>query len=168
MEMTGTHVPWRRMTTNLQRLRPSRKRLIPGDIFALRPPGDTYLFGRVVRTDAICLAPGAILIYVYRTGSPTMCPPAVLSREELLIPPILINRLPWSRGYFETVENRPLREDAYERHCFRTFNGQFYDEYRNELRKPIPGVPIGDAGLHSYRTVDDAVSEVLGIPLAPD
>lgn len=156
------------MPPNLRVLRPSRERLAPGDVFALSPQKDRYLFGRVVRTDAICLGPGAILIYLYRAESPTTTPPAVLSHEELLTPPILINRLPWSRGYFETIENRPASDDVYPRHCFRDSRGRFFDEFRNELKEPSRGVPVGDAGLHSLRTVDDIVSKTLGIPLALD
>ena len=43
---------------------------------------------------------------------------------------------------------------------------QYFDEYSNKLAKPSS--PIGDWGLDSYRTIDDAISEALGIPLAPD
>lgn len=43
---------------------------------------------------------------------------ANLRPDRLLIAPIYINRLGWSRGYFETVGNRPLvPEDLLTQHC---------------------------------------------------
>ena len=43
---------------------------------------------------------------------------------------------------------------------------RYFDEFRNQLPGPVP--PVGVAGLHSYRTIDDEISRALGIPLAPD
>ena len=54
-------------------------------------------------------------------------------------------------------------EECYE---FKSSGNQYFDEYSNKLAKPSS--PIGDWGLDSYRTIDDAISEALGIPLAPD
>lgn len=39
--------------TNLEVLKRSRKKPKVGDVFAMRPPGGKYLFGRVIRTDAM-------------------------------------------------------------------------------------------------------------------
>lgn len=161
---------------NLEMLTPSRKRLNVGDVFALKPKGHPYYFGRVIRLDAIGLAGGAILIYIYNAKSDDKGSIPVLDKRHLLIAPTMINRLPWSRGYFETVANLPLSdEDILHPHCFEDdwrhvlFPGSpiiYRDEYGNRL--PGRTEPCGIYGLGSFRTVDDDVSEALGIPLAPD
>jgi hypothetical protein len=85
----------------------------------------------------------------------------------LMVPPIMTNRLPWSKGYFENVDHWPFeRGDVLEQHCFRRSNGQYFDEANHELPGPVE--PVGDWGLHSYRTIDDEISEALRLPLAPD
>jgi hypothetical protein len=38
--------------TNLRVIRPARKKPERGDVFALQLPDETYMFGRVIRTDA--------------------------------------------------------------------------------------------------------------------
>jgi hypothetical protein len=129
-----------------------------------------YLFGRVISTEAMAgWSMRANLIYVYSARSDVKAAPeeSAVRRDRLLIPPLMTNRLPWSRGYFETLTNRPLDEhDVLKQHCFRSSGGRYYDEALREL--PGPTEPCGIWGLASYRTIDDAISEALGIPLAPD
>jgi hypothetical protein len=155
--------------TNMRVLTPSRKRLNPGDVFVLQPD-ERYLFGRVIGTNtAVGPMTGCILTYIYRVRSASMqIPPRPdLSPDKLLIPPIMTNRLPWSRGYFETIAHVPLEAgDVLTQHCFRSSGGKYYDEANNELPGPIE--PVGVRGLHSYRTIDDAVSDALGIARVPD
>jgi hypothetical protein len=159
------------ITTNLQILTPSRRAMQPGDLFVMRLHDRVHFFGRVVNTEAWAGwgMPHAILIYIYDTRSELPEPPdrAALKRDRLLVPPMMTNRLPWSRGYFEMIEHVPLQpDDVYQPHCFEDVRGKCYDEFTNELRKCIE--PCGDWGLHSFRTIDDAVSRALGIPLAPE
>jgi Immunity protein 26 len=160
-------------TTNLMVLVPSRRRVRAGDIFALRPSGRGYLFGRVIATDA-AVGPIAdvnlIYIFDYETVKPS--PPKDLTPDRLLIPPVVINRLPWSRGYFQHLEQRPITErERLPVHIFKSSHGRLYNEYGRRL-DTLPtanrGGPVtGQYGLHSFRTVDDEVSRALGIPLAP-
>lgn len=159
--------------TNLRVIKPSRKKPQSGDIFAMQLPDETYLFGRVIRTDAVSGfgPPTAVLIYIYRVRSDVKAIPAreELRPERLLVSPIMTNRLPWSRGYFETIAALPLdSQDVLPRHCFSdaAVTGKYFDEYGNEL----PGVlePCGDYGLSGYRSIDDRVSDALGIPRAPE
>lgn len=155
--------------TNLEQLRPSRKRLREGDVFALKPPGDAFYFGRVIDTDARPLRSigGGILIYIYSGSAKVRVAPERLSPLELLVPPIMTNRLAWSRGYFETIEHRPIREgDVLDAHCFRDSYGRLWDERGTPLAEAVE--PVGDAGLHSLRTIDDAISRALDLPLAPE
>lgn len=164
------------MPTNLEILKPSRKRPQVGDAFILRVAGCPYLSGRLIRDDANAGGfPNSNLIYVFRTPSDE---PALIDRSEmvpgnLLVPPIMTNRLPWSRGYFQTLASWPLAAgEALGRHCFESFRdppeypNHYYDEYGNRLSRRVD--PCGDFGLHSFRTIDDAVSTALGVPLTPD
>jgi hypothetical protein len=167
---------------NLAVLKKSRRAPHVGDIFAMRPPDGRFLFGRVISTDANPLGVGgAILIYVYAARSDDKLPvprdlspsklllPRDLSPSKLLLPPLMTNKLPWSKGYFEVVESRPLGPgERLAQHCFVKPMGPtiYYDETGARLSGPVE--PIGEFGLDSYQTIDDAVCRALGIPVAPD
>jgi hypothetical protein len=157
--------------TNLQILVPSRKALKAGDIFVCRPAGRAFFFGRVVATDA-CIATmqNCILLYVFAIESETKAPPERLSAMQLLIPPLMTNRLPWSRGYFEIVAHRAFEPgERLAVHCFKEPGRQpvrYWDEYNHELLEKRE--PCGIHALKSYRTIDDAISDALGIPKVPD
>lgn len=158
--------------TNLRVLRPSRKAPRAGDVFVMQLPDDRFTFGRVVSTEAMAgpSMRGAILIYVYRPRFDSKALPerSELSPDQLLVSPMMTNRLPWSKGYVETVAHWPLEpDDALPQHCFLSAaRGRYFDEKGNELPGAIE--PVGDYGLHSYRTIDDAVSEALGFDRVPD
>lgn len=151
---------------NLIVLNKSRRRLKAGDIFVMEPPDEMFLYGRIVSTEArIASMEGCILIYIYRTRSVTKLPVPKLSSRQLLTPPLMTNTLPWRRGYFETIAHVALEaKDILEQHCFKDSRGRYFDEANNELYAPVE--PVGVWGLHSYRTIDDEVSKVLGIPLS--
>jgi hypothetical protein len=150
--------------TNLQFIRRSRPQVEPGDIFVMRPPDAQFLFGRVIRTDA--LGPmKALLIYVYEDRASEKQPPVSLSPSRLLIPPTFTNRRGWTHGVFETVEKRPLESgDVLERHCFYA-DGRYYDEDWRPLDKKSE--PCGIGGLKSFEGLDDSISDALGIARAP-
>ncbi len=161
--------------TNMQVIRPSRKAPKSGDVFRLQLPDGTYRFGRVVRTDARWThavgAGPAILIYIYNYASALsgVPPRDELRPDRLLVSPIMTNKLAWTRGYFETVANVPLdSDDVLSSHCFSdaSVTGGYFDEMSNPLNGPIE--PVGDYGLHSFRTIDDEISDALGIPRVPE
>lgn len=156
------------LAMNLAVLKKTRRAPEVGDIFVMQPPDGQYLFGRVVDTNANPLGVGgAILVYVYRVRSATKAPAPELLRGQLLVPPMMTNKQPWTKGFFEHVENRPLSPmDRLPRHCFKDSRGWYFDETRSRLPGPVE--PVGQWGLHSYRTIDDEISKALGIPLAPD
>jgi hypothetical protein len=160
------------VVTNLQILTPSRKGPKAGDIFVFRPKKRGYFFGRVVATDAMITSmKDCNLLYLFAAESETKQPPARLLIGDLLVPPLMTNRLPWSRGYFETVAHREFAPgERLPVHCFHDpfFKKyeRYWDEYSHELSEKLE--PCGVYALKSYRTIDDAVSEALGIPLVPD
>jgi hypothetical protein len=155
-------------------LKPSRKKPVVGDVFAIQLPDEKFLFGRLVSTEAQwALGEGvkpALLIYIYRVRSATKVLPerSVLGPENLLVSPIMTNRLPWSRGYFETIGNLPPEPgELLEQHCFlSSVRGEYFDDKGNELPGAVE--PVGDWGLHSFRTIDDQISDALGFARVPD
>lgn len=134
----------------------------------MQPPDGKFLFGRVIETDANPLGVGgAVLIYIYRGRSADKSKIPTLLRSQLLVPPIMTNRQPWTKGYFEHLETRPLATmDRLPAHCFKDTHGRFFDEAGSLLTNVVE--PVGQWGLHSYQTIDDEISKALKIPLAPD
>jgi len=150
-------------------LRLLRKTLRPpgvGDIFVMQLPSDDYLYGRVIDTDANPLGVGGgILIYIYGVTSTTKHHVPELLRGRLLVPPMITNRQPWTKGYFELVEHRPLSlMDRLPQHSFKDSRGWFFDEKGHRLPGPVE--PVGEWGVHSYRSIDDEISKALSVPLS--
>jgi hypothetical protein len=159
--------------TNIQVIQPSRKGPRAGDVFAIRLPDDTHLFGRVIDADIEdpkrAPMPGACLIYVYNVHRASMeVDVAELTPDRLLLPPVFINKMPWTKGYFATVAHEDLKStDRLAQHCFWSAGrGIYVDENRNPL--PRETQPCGDWGLSSYRWLDDQISDALGIPRVPE
>ena len=127
---------------NLRVLKRSRKKPVSGDVLALSPAEGLFLFGRVIRADLPrerAPMPGAYLVYVYRYRSSDMEPNrAELHPGALLLSPLFINQMPWTKGYFQTVDNWPLTdEDLVAQHCFLSAGrGRYFDEDFNELAGP--------------------------------
>lgn len=150
---------------NLKLQKRSRRPVRVGDVFAFQPPNDTYMFGRVISDQVKLFSAGfSIMIYVYDVSAAQKVPPlSELTTKRLLFPPVLINRLPWSKGYLETVGNWELSPtERFEQHCFRDIRGYYFDENGQRLETPSP--PIGHWGLDSYQTLDDKISSALRIP----
>ena len=158
--------------TNLQVLKRSRSKPGPGDVFAMRLPDDSHIFGRVIAGELeppLAPTPVSYLIYVYDERSVSKEPDlAQLTPERLLLPPVFINRLPWTKGYFENVAHEELRQSQLiAQHCFRDVaRSRFVDERQQPLPREVH--PCGDWALSSYRWLDDRISDALGIERAPE
>lgn len=158
------------LATNFKVIRPSRHIPERGEVFVMKLGSDDFLFGRVVLAEPPrhqAPMPSAYLIYVYeiRRSAPRI-DLVELRPDRLLIPPVWINRMPWTKGYFETISGSSLNaSDLLRQHCFRDWSGAYRDEKGGVL--PGPTEPCGDWGLSSYRWLDDHVSDALGVPRAP-
>lgn len=90
----------------------SRKAPKEGDLFLVRPFPQVYYCGKVIRThleSADSCVRGMNLIFLYDRRADGRDIPDDLDSGDFLIPPI-INRLPWSRGYFETISSAAVTE----------------------------------------------------------
>lgn len=109
------------------------------------------------------------LIYIYAKGSPEKLAIPRLRKEQLLVPPLIANHRPWTMGYFEFLEGRPLgTEDRLRQHLFRDIRGWCVNERGERQEAPVQPVVAGIYGLSSFRTIDDDVSKAIGLPRAPD
>lgn len=158
--------------TNIQILKRSRKKPEVGNIFAMQLPDDTYIFGRVVGAELyppLAPMPLSYLIYVYDLRSPRKQPDLdALQPGRLLLPPVFINRMPWTKGYFENVAHQEMSPHLLlPQHCFwDVARSRFVDERQNPLPREVS--PCGDWGLVSYRWLDDQISDAVGIPRVPE
>jgi len=151
-------------------LKKSRKRIKLGDIFRFQILENKFYWGRVVSLNAsVGGFEDCILLYIYNVETNKSDEiPETLTVNNLLLGPIATNRLGWSRGYFETIDNRELKQDdLLPVHCFfDILYKKYFDVSGNTIDKPIE--PYGDYGLDSYTSIDDKVSEALGIEFAPE
>lgn len=147
-------------------LNSSRKRQKEGDIFAYKMSQESFFrFGRVIRLDAkIGVSVSVLLLYFYKAISPDKYIIPELNPADLLISPVGTNRQGWLRGYYETVERRPIAPG--EKLPVHHFRDVVFKKYRDEDGEVVqtPIEPIGDYVLHSFRTIDYRISDALGIP----
>lgn len=131
-----------------------------------------FLLGYLVSTEAIWSIAGASsgyanLVYIYSDVYPSIEAVEELSPSDLLIPPLLTNNLAWSRGYFQQIPNETVVKfpPSLPVHGFLHLRtGQTYDENG----KVIDSAPAdsGEFVLQSYLTIDDRISDALGIQRA--
>jgi hypothetical protein len=154
---------------NMKVLKKSKSKPKVGDIFIFQMKNENrYFFGRVICKDAkVGPFEELILIYIYKSFSEERNRIPELNKNNLLIPQLMTNGLPWTRGYFETISNQLIdKKDVFEKHCFRDIRGRFFDEYNNPYTEAFE--PCGERGVNSFRTIDDKVSKSLGLPLSEE
>jgi hypothetical protein len=163
--------------TNLRVLKGTRRPPERGDVFFMQVPNGVYLFGRVALASVPrprAPMPGSNLIYIYEWQSRVPQPEySKLLPNKLLMPPVWTNNLPWTKGHFQHIENRPLGDfDLLRQHCFHVApldpgsRSTYVDESGRKLERRIE--PCGEWGLASYRWIDDHVSDAVEVPRVPD
>ncbi len=114
-----------------------RKRIYPeiGDIFKVNPKGDLFYYGLVVNNHINNInGEELLLILIFKEGVDIK---ESISRgvnfDELLIPPQIVGKEYWTRGYFYNVEhyNEKINIDDYG--FYSIGKGKFFDEYGNEI-----------------------------------
>jgi hypothetical protein len=82
------------------------------------------------------------------------------AQRQAAIAPVWINRMAWTKGYFQHLENLAV-EHLFGRSCFHVHGRRFVDETGSVLEKRSE--PYGIWALASYRRFDDVVSDALDI-----
>ncbi|MFN0093941.1 MAG: Imm26 family immunity protein [Dehalococcoidia bacterium] len=155
--------------TNLRLIRRTRQRQIPGNVFAMLPPDDRgYLFAQVSqigREDGLMRGSLVIHVFALRKAELTVTCDEI-DQADPLIDPIWTNSRGWSvGGVFLTVTNCPVRPNRVIG-AFKTYDGLVVDECRRTVQFAHEGT-LGIWGLASYRSLDDKISDALGIKRAP-
>ncbi|MDH6180411.1 hypothetical protein M2152_000593 [Microbacteriaceae bacterium SG_E_30_P1] len=159
--------------TNLAKLRGSRKVPSTGDVFTLLMPQVGYLFGRVMGDEhdlAAAPMPNCYLIYIYNVVSDEPTPDvSQFSPQGLAMPPVFINRMPWTKGYFQAAGTSEVSSDDYVVDpCYWDAPKRSYvDDRRDKIPVPADVERCGSWGLVSYRWLDDHLSDALGLQRAP-
>lgn len=143
----------------------SRGKISDGDAFVFSIREGEVHPGFVVTASARLGPISCIMCYLFdrklREGDPI---PSDLTSADLLIPPVHLNKKPWSLGYFKRAKGvRGTR--LLPVHCFLS---PVTGKILNEFGVPVPeecctGI-VGTFALKSVLTLDDAVSDALGVP----
>lgn len=156
---------------NLRYLKKSR--LKSGDIFVMQIGGE-YLFGRIIRDNlSFEESPfgGSNLIYLYDIrASSKIIDYSRLTPDHLLIPPLYVSNVLWSRGYAVKVAHFDISEkDLLQRHCFYSSTHKhetYFDEKGAKLAKRTE--PCGEwIYVIGLGYIDNKISDALGIKRAP-
>lgn len=94
-----------------------------------------------------------------------------LTPDNLLVPPVSGNQLGWTKGYFISVTNGPvLTVNGKEIASSNTASPGSTARSLTRAGRFSMGrtEPCVEWGLGNHRTLDDAVSDALGLPRAPD
>lgn len=149
--------------TNIELQVPYRKRLKVGDVFRLRYPEERYFLGQIVSLNAAAGGfEGCILINIFAFKHSTPIDISELTSYELLIAPLYINRIGFSRGYMPIIGNAPVIETSSQYCYFDVLHKKYLDSQGNEISESI-GL-VGDWGVSNYLVMDDLISEKLGLP----
>jgi hypothetical protein len=155
---------------NLEHLANSRKNINTGDIFVLKPKGKDYYYGVVANANSNHFGIEDIIhiqIFNYCTEQIANVSDS-LYKYDLLLPPILTNKLGWRKGYFKTIGHSDIKLfPTVKRAAFvdviRT--GYYFDDKSNPLDKIYSIETTGAFSIKSYLNIDTLISLKLGIPL---
>src|SRR5438270_175534 len=103
--------------------KPDYTRIKTGNIFAMKYGEHRFLFGRIISEKAnVGGFLENLLIYVYKTESISASLIPILNKNELLIPPFVMTRSDWRKGFLRTVKTAEVSpEDILPQHCFWSF-----------------------------------------------
>lgn len=145
---------------------PRHKKRKEGEVFVIEPLKDTFLFGKVIRTQIPTIDPnmnGGHLIFIYQQTINPLEIPDTFNPRKLLIPPQIIDNKAWENGYFQTVGAQKVNNDE------RELNYGFWDivtnKFVNEEGEELNQTPdvYDDYGLTSYGVIKDELRKVLNV-----
>ena len=155
------------------RLCEKRQRAKVGDLFRLSPATGIFLWGRLIKRGLFF---GAVtnLVYIYDAIDAERPEARLRTPSNLILPPIVVNNLGWSRGYWQIMASEPLsREDILPHHRFVRYAGTgSTDDYvivdeRGETvrtwlsRKRDDPRKLSQSGISNFNHVDWLIMETL-------
>jgi hypothetical protein len=153
------------------RLTDERRFARVGDIFRLSPYPGLFLWGRLIKKSRFFGLDALFnLVYIYDAVSIERPPAALLTPENLLIGPAVVNNLGWVRGYWQIVASEKLKpEDVLAEHQFVRFRGTGnpgdYDivgEHGQAVRgRPTNLRAMSQSGFGNFNSVDWKLKGIL-------
>jgi hypothetical protein len=148
-----------------------RRELELGDVFVFQLDSDgSYRFGRIVKIGQMTSEArfhGDAMVYLY---APAFAEPKPdydqLTPDRLLVPPDFVTKWMWHKGYFRTVDQRPLAEaDLLKQHCFYSGDLEWYVD-ENDRRLDRRYEPCGSFGLPVFDWLEEQIdAAVAGKPI---
>ena len=125
-------------------------------------PDNICFLGQIVSLEAEAGGfEGCILINIFEQKVTFSDDIQSLDNYKLLLAPLYVNKLGFSRGYMPIIGNQPVIK-ASSKYCyFDVFHKNHVDSKGKTLRKP-EGL-VGIWGLSNYLVIDDLISEKLGL-----
>lgn len=152
-----------------------RQKAKVGDLFRLSPETGIYLWGRLIRKDRFFGVDANLnLVYIYDAISMEKPDTKLLKPSNLLIPPIVVNNLGWSRGYWQIMISGPLSpRDFLPNHRFVRYVGTgstddyvIVDEYGKPVRNRLfakrdDPKKLSQSGISNFNHVDWLIRQTL-------
>jgi hypothetical protein len=153
------------------RLVGKRQRAKVGDIFRLSPRSGVFLWGRLIkRAKFFGLNAEFNLVYIYDAIGPDRPSRVVLSPQNLIIGPSVVNNLGWVRGYWEIVASEPVTPaDMLDHHFFIRYRGtgpqrdyDIVDEQGFRAQSPeVEPSNLTQSGFGNFNSIDWRISAIL-------
>ena len=153
------------------RLVRKRQRAKVGDIFRLSPSDGIFLWGRLIQKARFFgLDAEFNLVYIYDVIDPVRPSRELLSPQNLIIGPSVVNNLGWARGYWEIVASEPVNPaDMLTRHFFIRYQGtdslrdyDIVDEQEHPVRSvKIQASKLAQSGIGNFNSIDWQIRAIL-------
>lgn len=114
-----------------------RKRIYPeiGDIFRINPKGELFFYGIVVNNHINNNnGEDLLLVFIFKEG--VNIKESIsngVKNDYLLLPPQIVGKEYWSRGYFYNIDHYDRRLSIDDYGFYRIGEGKFVDEYGKEI-----------------------------------
>lgn len=130
----------------------------------MEPKENLFYFGKVINAHVESKNPffsGWYLVYLYNIPSGTKEIPSSLDPNHLLIPPMVINKQGWLKGYFETIGSEGVTEEEKSiDYGFWDFTREKFYSLSGEVLKNNPKIFTG-YGLISYGGIGRCIHRLL-------
>jgi hypothetical protein len=152
------------MQVKLVAMKRSFKEPQTGDIFVLQPLERVYYYGKVIESKVDSKYLGFkswYLIFIYNLKTAETIKDIDLNDIPLLIAPMVVNKRPWTMGYFVTISSSSISkyDIAIDYGFWSESRNKYFDLRGNEMSyKPYYS---GVFGLGSYGAVAHEIGKVL-------
>lgn len=153
------------------RLVSKRQRATVGDIFRLSPLKGIFLWGRLIkRAKFFGLDAEFSLVYIYDVIGEGRPANDLLSPQNLIVGPSVVNNLGWARGYWEIIASELVKPaDMLDHHYFIRYHGtgstrdyDIVDEKGNTVRSPKVQVSkLAQSGFGNFNLIDWQLRAIL-------